>query len=99
MDVNELKTTASLARLSMGDQELEKLAVMVDQMLDYFSRMMEIDVDHLPPTTHALQKENVVRADSPDFPGKSPVENGDPDNLLDRAPEREDRFITIPNVL
>ncbi len=95
MDINELKTTASLARLSLEKEELEVLAGMVDQMLNYFSKMMEIDVDHLPPTTHALQKENVVRPDeiqaSTGMPGA--------DELLDRAPERDGRFITIPNVL
>jgi len=99
MDVNELKTTASLARLSLEEGELTKLSGMVDQMLDYFSIMMEIDVDHLPPTTHALQKENIVRDDNPNFSDKSPENRGTPDELLDRAPEREDRFITIPNVL
>ncbi len=91
MDKSELKTTAALARLSLGDEEAQKLTEMVDQMLSYFSKMREIDVDHLAPTTHAFQDENVVR---PDEPGK-----GSPDELLDRAPERDERFFTIPNVL
>ena len=86
MDKSELKTTAALARLSLGDEEAQKLTEMVDQMLSYFSKMREIDVDHL-----AFQDENVVR---PDEPGK-----GSPDELLDRAPERDERFFTIPNVL
>lgn len=94
MDTNELKTTASLARLSFDEPELEKLAGMVDQILDYFSKMMEIDVDHLLPTTHALQEENVVR---PDVLVESSAELTE--KLLERAPEREGRFITIPNVL
>jgi len=93
MDTNELKTTASLARLSLDDGELDKLAGMVDQILDYFSKMMEIDVDHLPPTTHAFQEENVVRADFPES------RQNLADRLIDAAPEREGRFITIPNVL
>ena len=95
MDTNELKTTASLARLSLDDSELDKLAGMVDQILDYFAKMTEIDVDHLPPTTHALQEENVVRADLPET-GNTPDL---PDRLIEKAPEHEGRFITIPNVL
>jgi aspartyl-tRNA(Asn)/glutamyl-tRNA(Gln) amidotransferase subunit C len=91
MDKSELKTTAALARLSLGEGEAQKLTDMVDQMLSYFTKMREIDVDHLTPTTHAFQEENVVRPDEPE--GTSPEE------LLNRAPERDERFFTIPNVL
>ena len=91
MDKTELKTTAELARLSLGDEEVQKLTDMVDQMLSYFSKMMEMQVDHLNPTTHAFLEDNVVRNDVP-LPSNS-------EPLLNRAPERDDRFITIPNVL
>ena len=91
MDKSELITTAALAKLSLEENEAQKLTEMVDQMLSYFSKMMEVEVDHLAPTTHAFQEENVVRSDEP--------RPGNPEALLDRAPERDDRFITIPNVL
>ena len=61
-------------------------------MLAHFSHMKEIDVQGLAPTTHALLKENRLRED---------VENAIQisDTLLENAPEREERFIVIPNVL
>ena len=54
--------------------------------------MQAIDVHDLAPTTHALLKENRLRED---------VENHAQlgDKLLENAPEREERFIVIPNVL
>ena len=97
MDKTELKTTAALARLSLGEEEVQKLTDMVDQMLSYFSKMMEMEVDHLTPTTHAFQEENVVRSDVARPLGEPQSIN--PEDLLNRAPERDDRFITIPNVL
>ncbi len=96
MDTRELYTTASLAQLSLTETEAEKLSREVSRMLDYFARMREIDVDSLEPTTHTFSKVNRLRKDV--------KENGErlshmADSLLDNAPELEDRFIVIPNVL
>lgn len=92
MDKNELFKTAALAKLKLDDSEAEKLAVEVSAMLDNFSAMMEADVEGLEPTTQTLQKENRTRSDSP---GSSNLSN----ELLNRVPDSEDRFILIPNVL
>ena len=64
----------------------------VEQMLAYFSHMREIDVEGLAPTTHALLRENRLREDV-----EASIDVTD--KLLDNAPEREERFIVIPNVL
>jgi aspartyl-tRNA(Asn)/glutamyl-tRNA(Gln) amidotransferase subunit C len=92
MDASELAITARMARLTLSDEEQEKLGMAVEQMLVHFSHMKEIDVQGLLPTTHALLKENRLRED---------VENRTEasDTLLENAPEREERFIVIPNVL
>jgi aspartyl-tRNA(Asn)/glutamyl-tRNA(Gln) amidotransferase subunit C len=92
MDASEIAVTARMARLTLSEGEQEKLGKAVDQMLAYFSHMKDIDVEGLAPTTHALLKENRLRED---------VENKAPlsDKLLENAPEREERFIVIPNVL
>ena len=92
MDASEIAVTARMARLTLSEEEQEKLGRAVDQMLAHFSHMKDIDVQGLAPTTHALLKENRLRED---------VEIQAPltDKLLENAPEREERFIVIPNVL
>lgn len=92
MDASELTVTARMARLTLSRDEEKKLGAAVEQMLAYFSHMKEIDVQGLAPTTHALLRENRLRED---------VENRTDvtDRLLENAPEREERFIVIPNVL
>ena len=92
MDASEIAVTARMARLTLSEEEQEKLGRAVDQMLAHFSHMKDIDVQGLAPTTHALLKENRLRED---------VESQAPltDRLLENAPEREERFIVIPNVL
>ena len=92
MDAGELTETARMARLNLSEEERERLRAAVEQMLAYFSHMKEIDVGGLAPTTHALLRENRLRQDV----GSDPA---DSDALLGNAPEREERFIVIPNVL
>ena len=92
MDASELAITARMARLTLSEEEQEKLGRAVEQMLAHFSHMKEIDVQGLAPTTHALLKENRLREDVESL--ASPT-----DKLLENAPEREERFIVIPNVL
>ncbi len=92
MDASELAATARMARLTLSAEELAKLGTAVEQMLAHFSHMKEINVEGLTPTTHALLRENRLRED---------VEHRvvPPEHLLDNAPQREERFIVVPNVL
>jgi aspartyl-tRNA(Asn)/glutamyl-tRNA(Gln) amidotransferase subunit C len=92
MDKSELKITAGLAFLDLTDDEYKTLGAEVEKILDYFSKMMEIDVSGLAPTTHALLEKNRLRGDAQKSGGPA-------DSLLENAPELEDRFIVIPNVL
>jgi aspartyl-tRNA(Asn)/glutamyl-tRNA(Gln) amidotransferase subunit C len=101
MDAGELAITARMARLTLSEEEKGKLGAAVEQMLAYFSHMKEIDVRDLVPTTHALLRENRLREDRES--DDSPLQGGSvphiTDTLLGNAPEREERFIVIPNVL
>jgi len=92
MDLQELRITAALAYLDLKDEEYETLGAAVEQMLQYFSKMREVDIEGLPPTTHALVRDNRTRPDQ----ARS---FADTDSLLENAPETEDRFIVIPNIL
>ena len=92
MDASELNVTARMARLTLSPDEQKKLGAAVEQMLAHFSHMKEIDVQGLAPTTHALLRENRLRQDV-----ESRIDVTE--ELLENAPEREERFIVIPNVL
>ena len=94
MKKEELYVTAALAKLELDDSEAEVLSGEVTRILDYFAKMSEINVDELTPTTHALLDENRLRPDL-ETAGDRP----DPDTLLESAPDIDDRFIIIPNVL
>jgi len=93
MDREELHVTAQLARLELSKDEEDRLEKAVFQMLEYFAKMKELDVNGLEPTTQLAQvnrlREDAVGGDA--LAGTEP--------LLNNAPELEDRLIVIPNVL
>ncbi|MDR1625996.1 MAG: Asp-tRNA(Asn)/Glu-tRNA(Gln) amidotransferase subunit GatC [Spirochaetia bacterium] len=91
MDVSELKVTADLANIELGEEEFASLGREVEKMLDYFSKMMETDGMSLP-SGPGRRAANRTRPDAVSG-------DADPDSLLENAPELEDRFIVIPNVL
>jgi aspartyl-tRNA(Asn)/glutamyl-tRNA(Gln) amidotransferase subunit C len=98
MEAEELQTTARMARLALDPVEEERLRAAVEQLLAYCSQMASLDVDDLEPTTHALLTANRLRPDGcPDSGACPPGELLE--GLLANAPEREERFILIPNVL
>jgi len=88
----ELIITASLAMLELEETEAEKLNQAITQMIEYFSLMEKIDVSDLPPTTHVFVKENRTREDVP-------AEISIADKLIENAPEKDGRFIVVPNIL
>jgi aspartyl-tRNA(Asn)/glutamyl-tRNA(Gln) amidotransferase subunit C len=92
MKREEIEITASLARIGLKEGEMTTLIAAVEQMLEYFETMKKIDVSGFGPTAYALLEENRLRKDTVSDTLK-------PDPLLKGAPELEDRFIVIPNVL
>ncbi len=93
MHRDELKITAELALVELDDERLAAFERSVSALLDHFAVMSTFDVSNLPATTHALAKENRLRPDQPTTDAELA------DRILEQAPDMEDRFISIPNVL
>ena len=105
MKKEELLITAAQARLALPAAEEGRLAAAVTEMLDYFSLMAEVDVENLDPTTHALNRDNALRADNSNSDNLN-SDNNNPNNydndqnaLINRAADNNNNFIVIPNVL
>ncbi|MCF7928217.1 MAG: Asp-tRNA(Asn)/Glu-tRNA(Gln) amidotransferase subunit GatC [Spirochaetales bacterium] len=97
MESKELNVTAELAGLTISSEEAEQLQTEIERILDYFNLMQNFDsVTDSKPTPQEMQTVNRLRTDS-EVPGESGPDR--PDSLLDNAPEREDRFFVVPNVL
>jgi aspartyl-tRNA(Asn)/glutamyl-tRNA(Gln) amidotransferase subunit C len=83
---------AKLARIDMNDAELDHLAQEMDVILGAVARVQEVAASDVPPTSHPIPVNNVVREDVV-RPSLTPQE------ALSGAPaQSEDRF-KVPQIL
>ena len=52
-----------LARLELSEAEVEKFTAQLGGILDYISKLNELDTRDVPPPSHALEITNVFRKD------------------------------------
>ncbi|MEP7285346.1 MAG: Asp-tRNA(Asn)/Glu-tRNA(Gln) amidotransferase subunit GatC [Chloroflexota bacterium] len=54
---------ADLAKLDLTEQEIEQYADQLSAVLDYASRLDQLDTDNIPPMSTVVPLENVMRED------------------------------------
>ncbi|HKL25609.1 MAG TPA: Asp-tRNA(Asn)/Glu-tRNA(Gln) amidotransferase subunit GatC [Desulfuromonadales bacterium] len=59
----EVERVSRLARLALGEQEIDDLRRDMDQILGYVEQLNELDTVDIVPTAHAVPVENALRAD------------------------------------
>ena len=56
---------ARLARLALGEDEIEPMARELSAVLDHVARIGELDLSDVPPTSHVVEVTGALRADEP----------------------------------
>jgi aspartyl-tRNA(Asn)/glutamyl-tRNA(Gln) amidotransferase subunit C len=88
----EVREVAQLARLRLADEEVARLAVDLDRMLDYVHTLRELDTRTVEPMTHAVPFECPLRPD--EVAPSLPVED-----VLANAPRRDGSFFQVPRIV
>jgi aspartyl-tRNA(Asn)/glutamyl-tRNA(Gln) amidotransferase subunit C len=65
IDRDEVLHVARLARLRLGEDELEPMARELSAVLDHIAKIEELDLDGVAPTTHVVEMAGGLRADEP----------------------------------
>jgi aspartyl-tRNA(Asn)/glutamyl-tRNA(Gln) amidotransferase subunit C len=80
---------ARLARLALTDDEIERLQLQLNDILEAVGKVTELDLEGVPPTSHPLDLVNVWRDDEPrpSWPR---------DDMLVLAPEEEGGSFRVP---
>jgi aspartyl-tRNA(Asn)/glutamyl-tRNA(Gln) amidotransferase subunit C len=113
MTTDELRETAALAHLKLGDDELAAALPAFEQMLGYFAAMQAADGDEslfpgAAPASSVPAGQNAgartvcsgcFRADDAGFGNSGIPSKNLNENLLNNSGERDGRFLVIPNVL
>ena len=85
----QLLHVATLARLELREEELERLGAQLNDIIAAVSKVSELDLSDVPPTSHPLDVVNVWGEDEPH-------ESLPTDEALANAPEREGSFFKVP---
>jgi aspartyl-tRNA(Asn)/glutamyl-tRNA(Gln) amidotransferase subunit C len=62
---DEVLHVARLARLAVGEDELEPMARELSAVLDHIAKMNELDLEDVPVTTHVVEVTGALRPDEP----------------------------------
>jgi aspartyl-tRNA(Asn)/glutamyl-tRNA(Gln) amidotransferase subunit C len=62
---DEILHVARLARLALGEDEIEPMARELSAVLDHVARIGELDLDGVPPTSHVVDVTGALRPDEP----------------------------------
>jgi aspartyl-tRNA(Asn)/glutamyl-tRNA(Gln) amidotransferase subunit C len=85
----QLLHVAHLARLELREDELERLGAQLNDIIAAVSKVSELDLSDVSPTSHPLDIVNVWAEDEPH--DSLPV-----DAALANAPAREGAFFKVP---
>ena len=93
----EVAKIASLARLAMGEDELDRMVPELNGILKWVEQLGEVDTSAVQPMTAVIPqplrlRDDVVDADPLTGGGKR-------DDVLANAPAREDGFFGVPKVI
>jgi len=92
ISLQEVEHIAKLARLQLTDEEKKRFQVELGKILEYFDQLKKLDTEKVPPMTHAVPIENVLREDQvkPSLPAEEALQN---------APEKKDSYFQVPKVV
>ena len=89
---DDVQHVVALARLSLSEAELERMAHELDAILGYVETLNRLDTRGVAPTSHAIPLATPLRGDR----ALTPL---DPQLALANAPEREDSAFVVPKVI
>ncbi len=91
IDARTVKHVAALARLEMNAAELKLYEEQLNAILGYVEKLQELDTDGVEPMAHVAASATPLREDLP-RPGLG-------ERSLTNAPQREERFFKVPQVI
>jgi len=60
----QVRHIAWLARLGLSEEEVEKFSLQLSDILENFEVLKQVDTANVPPATHSVPLENVLREDA-----------------------------------
>jgi aspartyl-tRNA(Asn)/glutamyl-tRNA(Gln) amidotransferase subunit C len=88
----DIDYVANLARIELSSQEKEKFQGQLGDVLKYFEKLQEVDVEGVEPTAHAFPRFNVWDEDQS-------VDGFTAEEALSNAPKARNDQVVVPKVV
>ncbi len=92
LDKETVERVAHLARLELNEEEKEKFAEQLSDILDHAEKLNELDTSNVEPMAHVLSINNVLREDEV-------RESLDREETLANAPDKEKGMFKVPQIV
>ena len=92
MDKATVRKIATLARLRVPEEDLERLAGELGHLLHWVEQLNEVDTGNVPPMTGMRDAKLPMREDAV-------TDDGYPERVLANAPEAQHGFFAVPKVV
>jgi aspartyl-tRNA(Asn)/glutamyl-tRNA(Gln) amidotransferase subunit C len=87
-----VRRIAHLARISVGEEEIEALQGELNAILAFVEQLAEVDVEGVTPMTSVTPMSMKKRPDVV-------TDGGIPDDIVKNAPATEDNYFVVPKVV
>ena len=88
----DVQKVADLARLKLDEEEMDEMTSQLNDILDYFEKLQELDTEDVEPLSHVLPLKNISREDKVE-PSLTQEE------ALKNAPEKGRGHFKVPRVI
>ena len=88
----EVRHVATLARLQLNDEEVDRFRRQLSHILSYVQTLNELDTSQVEPTSHVVPMANVWRDDEV-------TPSCEREALLKNAPDRTEEFFRVPKII
>lgn len=92
VDIQTVKKVASLARIAISDDDAERLAPELSNILGWIEQLGEVDTSSVQPMTAVIPNTLRLRDDVV-------TDGGVRDDVLANAPQAEHGFFAVPKVI
>ena len=92
IDRKEVEHVAQLARLQFDEAQLDMFMHQMNNILEYFDKLQDLDTSDIEPTSHAVVMNNIFRADEEEKLFNRNL-------MLENAPEKEKGCFKVPKII
>ena len=92
VSIEQVRHIAKLARIAMSDEEIERLAPELNNILGWVEQLGEVNTDGVEPLTAVIDQKLRLREDAV-------TEGNIRDEILANAPEAQHGFFAVPKVI